>query len=72
MPIGDKTTQIYGVGKLVSSSDLVTDGYNQINVTRDMVAEVKETLDSRFAGKITKSTSNPTGGQDGDIWLKMV
>lgn len=57
---------------IVDSSGLVSKGYDEINLTRDLIANVKVSLDSRFTGKITRGTQEPTGGSNGDIYLKMV
>lgn len=59
---------------IVSSSGLVSKGYDEINLSRDLIADVKVALDSRFTGKITRGTTTPSNsaGSDGDIYLKMV
>jgi hypothetical protein len=53
---------------------LVSKGYDEINLTRDLIADVKVALDSRFTGKITRGddTPNDEAGSNGDIYLKMV
>lgn len=43
---------------------LVRWGAQEINRTRDMVAEVK--------GRIKYGTAAPTGGDDGDIYFKVI
>jgi hypothetical protein len=72
MATGDAT--LLGWPLVNSSTGKVKDGANEINITRDLAAEVKIALDSRFTGKITRGTSTPlnTSGSDGDIYLKMV
>lgn len=49
-------------------------GAREINRTRDLVANVKTTLDSRLTGKIERGTSVPAAsyGNNGDIFLVMV
>ena len=59
---------------VVQSSGLVSKGYDEINLSRDLIADVKVALDSRFTGKITRGTTTPNNasGANGDIYLKMV
>lgn len=52
-------------------------GAQEINRTRDMVAEIKNDIpDSpaafRIASGITAGTADPTGGSDGDIYFKIL
>lgn len=60
--------------EVVQSIGLVSEGYDEINLTRDLIADVKVALDSRFTGKITRGTNTPNNaaGSNGDIYLKMV
>lgn len=62
---------------LVPNSGLVRDGAQEINRTRDYVAEVKTQVpgtkaEFRAAGGFSSGTGNPTGGQDGDVYFKIV
>lgn len=52
-------------------------GAREINRTRDYVAEVSNRVPSnksgyRIASGITSGTANPSGGSDGDIYLKII
>lgn len=52
-------------------------GAREINRTRDFIAQVKELIPTgktsyRDAAGISSGTSNPSGGSDGDIYLKIV
>lgn len=52
-------------------------GAREINRTRDFIALVKKSIPSskgayRTAGGITSGTANPTGGNDGDIYFKVL
>lgn len=52
-------------------------GAREINRTRDQVAGVKVTVPVgkaayRSAAGISSGTANPTGGNDGDIYFKIV
>lgn len=52
-------------------------GAQEINRTRDYVAQVKQSVPSsktaaRTAAGITMGTGNPTGGADGDIYFKII
>jgi hypothetical protein len=55
----------------------VAHGAREINRTRDEVAETRALLPSgkagyRLASGISSGTANPTGGQDGDIYFKII
>lgn len=55
----------------------VRDGAKEINRTRDFVAQTKELIPVgkpayRSAAGITSGTANPSGGNDGDIYFKVV
>lgn len=78
MAIGDDAT---GAGfPLVPSTGtggMVHDGYLEINRTRDFVAQVKGLVPVgatgfRAAAAITSGSADPTGGNDGDIYFKVV
>lgn len=52
-------------------------GAREINRTRDMVAQVKTLVpsgkgDGRAKSGITSGTADPTGGDEGDIYFKVV
>jgi hypothetical protein len=52
-------------------------GAREINRTRDYLARVKNLIPStktayRDSAGITSGTSEPTGGQDGDIYLRII
>lgn len=56
---------------------LVKNGYDEINLSRDLVARVKNLVPVgkaayRGAAGITSGTANPSGGQDGDIYFKII
>lgn len=75
MGIGDEA-QAAGYA-LVPNTDIVKLGSQEINRTRDYVAQVKNTVPSgkaaaRTAAGITSGTADPTGGTDGDIYFKIV
>jgi hypothetical protein len=72
MAVGDSSaSQGYPLVDLTTGK--VKDGANEINITRDLVADLKISVDSRFTGKITRGTGNPpTISNNGDIFLKIV
>lgn len=52
-------------------------GAREINVTRDLIAGVKNLIPVgkpafRTAAGITSGTAEPTGGADGDIYFKII
>lgn len=52
-------------------------GAREINRTRDLVAQVKNSMPVgksgyRAAAGISSGTANPSGGSDGDIYFKIV
>lgn len=52
-------------------------GAQEINRTRDFIAQVKVTIPNskaayRTAGGISSGTADPTGGNDGDIYFKII
>lgn len=52
-------------------------GAREINRTRDFIAQVKALLPTgkaayRTAAGITSGTADPTGGNDGDIYFKII
>ena len=67
MAIGDSAIEA-GLPLVPESGEdgLVKYGAREINRTRDFVALVRKLL----PGKITISSSDPSGGSNGDIWFK--
>lgn len=62
---------------LVSGSDALIDGDQEINRTRDLIANVAATVPVgkaafRIASGITSGTADPSGGADGDIYFKIL
>lgn len=65
---------------LVSSSGAggkTKNGWLEFNRTRDFIAQVKALIPTtkgafRTASGITSGTGDPTGGDDGDIYFKVV
>jgi len=81
MAIGDEGAAAFTSGVPIpeSGSDeaRVRWGAREINRTRDFLAEVKALIPTskagyRAAGGITSGTASPSGGSDGDIYLKIV
>jgi len=59
------------------ASGLLRDGNDEINRTRDLLAQVKATIpvgkaNFRTAAGISSGTADPSGGSDGDIYFKIV
>lgn len=75
MAIGDDATAA-GFPLVPNSGEegKVRYGAREINRTRDLVANVKTSLDSRLTGKIERGTTVPVSayGNNGDIFLVMV
>jgi hypothetical protein len=73
MAVGDSSRAV-GYPLVDLTTGKVKDGGTEINTTRDLVADLKISVDARFTGKITRGTATPvnTSGSDGDIYLKMV
>lgn len=62
---------------LVPGSELVKNTDEEINRTRDFIALVKALIPGskaayRTAAGITSGTGDPSGGADGDIYLKIL
>jgi hypothetical protein len=75
MAVGDDATAVgYPLVPSTGEEGLVRYGAREINRTRDLVANVKTSLDSRLTGKIERGTSVPSSayGSNGDIFLVMV
>lgn len=76
MAVGDDAAAA-GFALVDGATDLVKDGYIEINRTRDYVAQTKSLIPVgkaayRTAAGITSGTGDPTGGSDGDIYFKIV
>lgn len=76
MPIGDDA-QAAGFALVNGSTTKVKDVDDEINRTRDYVAQTKALIPVgkpayRTASGITSGTADPTGGSDGDIYLKIL
>lgn len=78
MPIGD-TAQAAGYATVPDTGEegRVRWGAREINKTRDYIALLKALIPVgkagyRSAAGITSGTSDPTGGNDGDIYLKIL
>lgn len=78
MAIGDEASSAgYPLVPDTGSEGLVKLGAQEINRTRDFVAEVKTSVPTgkaayRTASGITSGTTDPTGGNDGDIYFKII
>lgn len=76
MAVGDDAVAA-GFAIVDGSTTLVKDVDLEINRTRDYVANVKTTVPTsktayRTAAGISSGTADPSGGADGDIYLKIV
>lgn len=78
MAVGDDATAAgFSLVPDVGEEGRVRWGSREINRTRDFVAQVKALLPNgkaafRSASGITSGTADPTGGNDGDIYLKII
>lgn len=78
MAVGDDATAAgYALVPDTGEEGRVRWGAREINRTRDFIAQVKALIPSgkpayRTAAGITTGTTDPTGGNDGDIYLKIV
>lgn len=78
MAVGDDATAAgYALVPDTGEEGRVRWGAREINRTRDFIAQVKALIPSgkaayRTAGGITSGTANPSGGNDGDIYFKIV
>lgn len=71
MAIGDEAVSVgYPLVPETGEEGRVRWGARELNRTRDLIAAVRKLLTTRVPGKITISSSNPSGGANGDIWLK--
>lgn len=62
---------------LVAGGDSFRDGDDEINRTRDYIAQLKAQVPVNKAGfqtatGISYGTADPTGGADGDIYFKII
>lgn len=62
---------------LVPGTDQVKNGATEINRTRDFIAQVKLLIGvgktgARNNAGITSGSADPTGGDDGDIYFKVI
>ena len=76
MAIGDDALAA-GYSIVNGASDLVKDGDDEINRTRDYLAQLKVTIPVgkagyRTAAGISFGTADPSGGADGDIYFKII
>lgn len=73
MAIGDDALA-YGYS-VVDDGDLAKLGFQEINRTRDYLAQLATTIPSgkagyRTASGISSGTTDPSGGSDGDVYFK--
>lgn len=76
MAIGDDA-QAAGFALVNGATDLVKDGDTELNRTRDYIAQVLALIPGsktafRTAAGITSGTGDPTGGDNGDIYFKII
>jgi len=81
MAIGDDATAagypLVPSSGAVGSPGKVRQGWQELNRTRDFIAQVKALIPTskaayRTAGGITSGTLAPSGGTDGDIYLQII
>jgi hypothetical protein len=78
MAVGDDATAAgYPIVPNTGVDGLVKIGAQEITRTRDFVAQVKGLTPTgkaayRTASGITSGTADPTGGNDGDIYFKII
>lgn len=76
MAVGDDALAA-GFALVDGDTGLVADGDLEMNRTRDYIAQVKATIPVgkpgyRTAAGISSGTVDPTGGNDGDIYFKII
>ncbi len=76
MAVGDDAAAA-GYALVDGATGLVVDGDTEINRTRDYIAQLKATIPVgkagyRTAAGISSGTADPTGGNDGDIYFKVI
>ena len=78
MAVGDDATRAgFPLVASTGTSGKVKNGWTEINRTRDFVAQVKDLIPVgkggfRTASGISSGTADPTGGNDGDIYFKVI
>lgn len=78
MAVGDDATAAgYGLVPDTGEEGRVRWGSREINRTRDFIAQVKALIplgkaNNRAAAGISSGTANPSGGNDGDIYFKII
>jgi hypothetical protein len=78
MAVGDDATAAgFGVVPDTGEEGRVRWGAREITRTRDFLAQIKALIPVgkaayRSASGITSGTANPTGGNDGDIYFKVI
>ena len=78
MPIGDQAAAAgYPLVPDTGEEGRVRWGGREINRSRDLIALVKLLIPSgkaayRTAAGITSGTANPSGGNDGDVYFKII
>jgi hypothetical protein len=78
MAVGDDATAAgYSLVPDTGEDGRVRYGAREINRTRDFVAQVKALIpvgkaSYRSAAGVSSGTADPTGGNDGDIYFKIV
>lgn len=71
MAIGDEAVAAgYPLVPNTGEEGRVRHGAREINRTRDFLAQVRALIQAKLPGKITISSASPSGGANGDIWLK--
>lgn len=76
MALGDDAIAA-GFALVDGATSKAKDGDDEINRTRDYIAQVKALVPVsktafRTAAGITSGTADPSGGSDGDIYLKII
>lgn len=78
MAVGDESTAAgYPLVPDTGEEGRVRWGAREINRTRDLIAIVKKVIPNgkggyRGAAGISSGTANPSGGNDGDLYFKVV
>lgn len=78
MAVGDQATAAgYPVVPDTGEEGRVRWGAREINRTRDFIAQLKGLIPTgkaayRTAAGITSGTADPTGGNDGDVYFKII